>query len=78
MSLFTCNVSGLFLKNEYDAVDEAQFFDEGLVDVCNKLADNGIRVIVAGLDMDFRRVPFGPIPVSYTHLDIILKPIPMV
>ena len=43
-------------------IDEAQFFDEGLIDVCNQLANNGIRVIVAGLDMDFRGNPFGPMP----------------
>ena len=43
-------------------IDEAQFFDEGLVDVCQRLADQGIRVIVAGLDMDFKRIPFGPMP----------------
>ena len=58
------SASILLFSSDKDVVgiDEAQFFDEGLVDVCNKLADNGIRVIVAGLDMDFRRVPFGPIP----------------
>ena len=39
-----------------------QFFDSGLIDVCNQLANNGIRVIVAGLDMDFRGIPFGPMP----------------
>ena len=43
-------------------IDEAQFFDSGLIDVCNLLANNGIRVIVAGLDMDFRGIPFGPMP----------------
>ena len=43
-------------------IDEAQFFDDGLVEVCTKLANQGIRVIVAGLDMDFRGVPFGPMP----------------
>lgn len=43
-------------------IDEAQFFDDGLVDVCNDLANRGIRVIVAGLDMDFQGRPFGPIP----------------
>ena len=43
-------------------VDEAQFFDEGLVEVCNLLANQGKRVIVAGLDMDFRGNPFGPMP----------------
>ena len=44
------------------AIDEAQFFDKGLVEVCRKLADMGIRVIVAGLDMDFKGQPFGPMP----------------
>lgn len=43
-------------------IDEAQFFDEGLVEVCNELANRGVRVIVAGLDMDFQGRPFGPIP----------------
>ena len=45
-------------------IDEAQFFDEGLVEVCNILANNGVRVIVAGLDMDYRGQPFGPLPES--------------
>jgi thymidine kinase len=44
------------------AIDEVQFFDVGIVDLCNTLADQGKRVICAGLDMDFRGVPFGPIP----------------
>jgi thymidine kinase len=44
------------------AIDEAQFFDKGLVEVCQKLADMGIRVIVAGLDMDYKGNPFGPMP----------------
>ena len=54
----------LLMTSEVDVVgiDEAQFFDEGLIDVCNQLANNGIRVIVAGLDMDFRGNPFGPMP----------------
>jgi len=43
-------------------IDEAQFFDEGLTLVCEELATRGHRVIVAGLDMDFRGKPFGPIP----------------
>jgi thymidine kinase len=43
-------------------IDEAQFFDENLVNVCNTLADNGIRVIIAGLDMDYLGKPFGPMP----------------
>ena len=44
------------------AVDEAQFFDHGVTDVCQKLAARGIRVICAGLDQDFRGDPFGPMP----------------
>lgn len=44
------------------AIDEVQFFDAAIVDVCNMLANQGKRVICAGLDMDFRGVPFGPIP----------------
>ena len=43
-------------------VDEAQFFDESLVEVCQQLADRGIRVIVAGLDTDYLGLPFGPMP----------------
>ena len=54
----------LLMTSEVDVVgiDEAQFFDQGLVEVCNQLANNGIRVITAGLDMDYRGVPFGPMP----------------
>ena len=44
------------------AIDEAQFLDSGVVEVANALADRGVRVIVAGTDMDFRGLPFGPIP----------------
>ena len=44
------------------AIDEVQFFDSGIVDLCEKLADGGKRVICAGLDTDFRGVPFGPMP----------------
>ncbi|NWG00501.1 MAG: thymidine kinase [Thermoanaerobaculaceae bacterium] len=49
-------------RTEVVGVDEAQFFDDGLVAVCSRLADLGKRVIVAGLDMDFRGEPFGPMP----------------
>lgn len=54
----------LLLANDVEVVgiDEAQFFDSGLVAVCNSLANSGIRVVVAGLDMDFAGKPFGPIP----------------
>ena len=43
-------------------IDEAQFFDHSIVDVCRLLADSGIRVVVAGLDMDYMGKPFGPMP----------------
>ena len=54
----------LLLTGNIDVIgiDEAQFFDNGLADVCINLANQGIRVIVAGLDMDFKGIPFGPIP----------------
>lgn len=54
-------------------VDEAQFFDEELPDVCNKLANSGIRVIVAGLDMDFTGKPFGPIPALLAAAEYVTK-----
>jgi thymidine kinase len=54
-------------------IDEAQFFDNGLVEVCNKLADRGIRVIVAGLDMDYKGRPFGPIPGLMAIAEYITK-----
>ena len=54
-------------------IDEAQFFDKGLVEVAMKLADLGIRVIVAGLDMDFKGVPFGPIPGLMAVADDVTK-----
>jgi thymidine kinase len=47
---------------EVVGIDEAQFFDDGLVDVISELADSGVRVIVAGLDLDYLRRPFGPMP----------------
>ena len=43
-------------------VDEAQFFDDGLIDLASELADSGVRVIIAGLDLDYLRRPFGPMP----------------
>ena len=47
---------------EVVGIDEAQFFDESLVDVCQQLANRGVRVIVAGLDTDYLGIPFGPMP----------------
>ncbi|WP_459995147.1 thymidine kinase [Prevotella dentasini] len=58
---------------EVVGIDEAQFLDEGLVGVCNQLANNGVRVIVAGLDMDYQGVPFGPIPALCAIADEVTK-----
>ena len=58
---------------EVVGIDEAQFFDMGLVEVCEKLAVNGKRVIIAGLDMDFKGNPFGPIPALLSIADYITK-----
>jgi len=58
---------------EVVGIDEAQFFDEGLIDVCNHLANNGIRVIVAGLDMDYKGIPFGPMPGLLSIAEYVTK-----
>jgi thymidine kinase len=65
----------LLLADDVDVIgiDEAQFFDQSLVEVCNKLADKGIRVIVAGLDMDFMGNPFGPMPGLLAIAEYITK-----
>ena len=55
------------------AVEEAQFFDGGIVEVCQRLADGGYDVIVAGLDMDFRGEPFGPMPELLAEADEVVK-----
>lgn len=64
----------LFASNiDVVGIDEAQFLDEGLTEVCNQLANNGVRVIIAGLDMDFKGVPFGPIPALCAIADEVTK-----
>ena len=55
------------------AIDEAQFFDMKIVQVCNEIANNGIRVIVAGLDMDFKGNPFGPMPNLMAVAEFVTK-----
>lgn len=67
------NILLLSSNIEVVGIDEAQFFDQGLVDVCQQLADQGIRVIVAGLDMDFKRNPFGPMPALCAIADDVKK-----
>jgi len=54
-------------------IDEAQFFDDEIVHVCNELANRGIRVIVAGLDMDFKGKPFGPMPALMATAEYVTK-----
>ncbi|MBP3230354.1 MAG: thymidine kinase [Prevotella sp.] len=65
----------LLLSSDIDVVgiDEAQFLDMGLIEVCNELANRGVRVIVAGLDMDFKGIPFGPIPGLCAIADDVTK-----
>lgn len=65
----------LLLATDIDVVgiDEAQFLDDQLPEVCNELANRGIRVIVAGLDMDYRGVPFGPMPALCAIADDVTK-----
>ncbi len=67
------NIMLLSSGTDVVGIDEAQFFDMGLVNVCQQLADQGVRVIVAGLDMDFKRVPFGPIPALCAIADDVTK-----
>ena len=69
------SASILLLSSDIDVVgiDEAQFLDMGLPDVCNELANRGVRVIIAGLDMDFRGVPFGPMPALCAIADDVTK-----
>jgi thymidine kinase len=54
-------------------IDEAQFFDDEIVTVCNDLANKGIRVLVAGLDMDFKGNPFGPMPALMATAEYVTK-----
>lgn len=69
------SASILLLSSDVEVVgiDEAQFLDEHLPDVCNELANRGVRVIVAGLDMDFKGVPFGPMPALCAIADEVTK-----
>lgn len=60
----TCDVIG---------IDEAQFFDDGITDVANQLANNGVRAVIAGLDMDFLGRPFGPMPALMATAEYVTK-----
>jgi len=65
----------LLMTGDVDVVgiDEAQFFDHSLVEVCNQLANQGVRVVVAGLDMDFQGKPFGPMPALMAIAEYVTK-----
>lgn len=65
----------LLMMNDADVIgiDEAQFFDAEIIEVCEKLALKGVRVIVAGLDMDYKGKPFGPMPQLLAVADYITK-----
>lgn len=69
------SASILLLSSDIDVIgiDEAQFFDPGIVDVCNELANRGTRIICAGLDMDFKGKPFGPMPALMAVADDVTK-----
>ncbi len=65
----------LLMASDVDVIgiDEAQFFDDSIVEVCRELANSGIRVIVAGLDMDFAGKPFGPMPALMATAEFVTK-----
>jgi len=67
------NISILSNDCHVVGIDEAQFFDDEIVEVCNDLANRGIRVIVAGLDMDYQGNPFGPMPALMATAEYVTK-----
>ena len=67
------HIQSLVYTPDVIGVDEVQFFDLEVVDVCNRLADAGIRVIVAGLDLDYLGRPFGPMPLLLAHAEYVTK-----
>jgi len=70
---FASDILLLAGNSDVVGIDEAQFFDEAVVDVCNQLANSGKRVIVAGLDMDFEGKPFGPMPNLLAVAEFVTK-----
>jgi thymidine kinase len=76
-AIVVCSAEDILRRLEVDtevaAVDEVQFFDETIADVCDHLADRGLRVIVAGLDQDFRGEPFGPMPLLLARAERVDK-----
>jgi thymidine kinase len=76
-AVVVCNAEDILRRLDVDtevvAVDEVQFFDATIADVCDHLADRGLRVIVAGLDQDFRGEPFGPMPLLLARAERVDK-----
>ena len=76
-AVVVCNAEDILRRLEVDtevvAVDEVQFFDDTIADVCDHLADRGLRVIAAGLDQDFRGEPFGPMPLLLARAERVDK-----
>jgi thymidine kinase len=66
-------LEGVEPSTDMVAIEEAQFFDAGIVAACRRLAASGREVIVAGLDMDFRSLPFGPMPILLAEADEVVK-----
>ncbi len=69
----SANIQLLASDIDVVGIDEAQFFDDEIVNICNDLANKGIRVIVAGLDMDFKGKPFGPMPALMATAEYVTK-----
>ena len=66
-------ILSLWKNEKVVAIDEAQFFDDGIIDVCHTLASKGARVIIAGLDMDYTGKPFGPMPNLLSIAEYVTK-----
>ena len=73
VEIFKPAIATRYSEIDVVGIAEAQFFDDGLIDVCRQLANNGIRVIIAGLDMDFKGNPFGPMPQLCAIADEVSK-----
>jgi thymidine kinase len=76
-AIVVCNAEDILRRLDADtevvAVDEIQFFDDSIADVCDHLADRGLRIIAAGLDQDFRGEPFGPMPLLLARAERVDK-----
>lgn len=66
-------ILNIWKKEKVVAIDEAQFFDDEIVKICSQLSSQGVRVIIAGLDMDFTGMPFGPMPNLLSIAEYVTK-----